>query len=628
MTIKYTILLIVFLLFSCKEEQINPTEEHITTNSACDSELIKQLRTSPSDSCIRILNSLNYKETNISCELERLAALTFSYSNLNRLDSVDIIAEKGLKLAREIKDSAKIIDFICRTAYAKSQKNQTDVAINYLTEGLAIGKKINSKKLYQVYDKIAMAYYIDRDFETSKKYFNESLRLIESKETIDSSLLSKTLSNKANYFTFEKKHDSAVWILKRAINYINPADNMRLGRAYQHLAGSMASNDNHDGAMNAYKTSLYYHKKANTPTTSLQYNMGVTQAHQQYYKEAEKHYFKSYEESTKMNDTRFILLTLEQLIYVNKKQGKYEKALDYLVMLNDANKKYDSIHEEETLDEFKVKYDVMIKEEQNESLALENQVISQSNQNKNLIIIIIVGFVTVLFVFLWFIYKQNNYRKQLENVELEQKLLRSQMNPHFIFNSISTIHSLITAQENKKAAKYLSKFSKLMRLTLENSRDKFVPLSDELLALENYISIQKLRFQNKFDHIINIDPSIESEYIGVPPMLIQPFIENAIEHGLRNLDYTGLIKISIQKNLKTNSISCVIDDNGVGINQSKEFSHQSTSQKKKSLSTEITRERLAILAKQTKTLSNLSIIQKKEENGTKVNLDIPYIDLT
>ncbi len=211
------------------------------------------------------------------------------------------------------------------------------------------------------------------------------------------------------------------------------------------------------------------------------------------------------------------------------------------------------------------------------------------------------------------LYKQRQYRFEKRNIQMQQRLLRSQMNPHFTFNTLYAIQNEI--QENPdKATSYLLKFSRLLRLILENSTQNFVLLNEELEALKKYIQLQKFRFPNKFEFEIDLLNVEEEDFIFIPPMLIQPMIENSIEHGFSGIDYVGKIKLTLE--LKNNFLKCIIEDNGVGFNITSKDKERSTS--------------TLLIDKYLKnsTKKGIEIINKSNNNshqsGVVVKLNIPY----
>ncbi len=212
-----------------------------------------------------------------------------------------------------------------------------------------------------------------------------------------------------------------------------------------------------------------------------------------------------------------------------------------------------------------------------------------------------------------------------ENLETEQRLLRSQMNPHFIFNSMNSIQSYISGNDSFTAMTYLSKFAQLMRNILENSRKSLIVLSDEIDTLELYMELERTRFKKKFDFKITIEPELPVETIYIPPMLIQPFVENSIKHGLRNKQESGLLEIEFGQN--RNFITCVIKDNGIGREKAMEL-NMGANKPHQSLGMQVTQERLEILSKEKGVNINFEITDLKDKNGgaagMQVVINIPF----
>jgi hypothetical protein len=207
---------------------------------------------------------------------------------------------------------------------------------------------------------------------------------------------------------------------------------------------------------------------------------------------------------------------------------------------------------------------------------------------------------------------------------LEQQLLRSQMNPHFIFNSLTAIQGFFYSKDPSGAARYLSKFSRLMRLILENSRVEYAAMDKEIKTIENYLELQKLRFDEKFDYRVVVDDAIDAEMIAIPPMLAQPFVENAIEHGILAKQEKGFIEVRYL--LQEESVLIEVEDDGVGIEYSLE--NKLEDQKKhQSLATKISRERLQNLYRYKKKNIQFRVLDKKKlgkKSGTLVSFMVPY----
>lgn len=218
---------------------------------------------------------------------------------------------------------------------------------------------------------------------------------------------------------------------------------------------------------------------------------------------------------------------------------------------------------------------------------------------------------------------QSNYKRQL--TELEMKALQAQINPHFIFNCMNSINEMILDGDNPNASKYLTKFSKLIRLILENAETTEVSLKNEVDLLEAYIQLEALRFKGNIRHDINIKNNIDIDNTYLPSMVLQPFVENAIWHGLLHKKETenGQINISIEQ--QDEQLVCTIEDNGVGRQKAFELQQKSV-WKSKSLGLKITEERLKLLSKELQR-QLIRIIDLKDPSGqaigTRVIVNIP-----
>jgi ligand-binding sensor domain-containing protein len=202
--------------------------------------------------------------------------------------------------------------------------------------------------------------------------------------------------------------------------------------------------------------------------------------------------------------------------------------------------------------------------------------------------------------------------------EVEMKALKAQMSPHFIFNSLNSINRYIIKAEPEKASLYLTKFSKLIRLILDNSNLKIISLEQEINALKLYIELEALRFNEKFAYTLTVNPELNPMSIGVPPMIIQPFIENAIWHGLLHKESPGQLDISIER--FGSGLKCIITDNGVGRKKAAELKSKSVN-KEKSYGMKITKDRLAMLNGESK-VSGVEIIDLEDEKGNSTGTQV------
>ncbi len=213
--------------------------------------------------------------------------------------------------------------------------------------------------------------------------------------------------------------------------------------------------------------------------------------------------------------------------------------------------------------------------------------------------------------------KHRKARFEKEAATLETQALRSQMNPHFIFNALNSISAFVQKNQPDAAVSFLSRFARLMRLVLENSRQSEVPLKDDLEALDAYMHLERARGGEKFDYTITVDPAIDQENTLVPPLVIQPFVENAIWHGMAGKEGKGHITLSVTK--RGDQLVMAIEDNGVGRNAPKQVVDGAP--KKSSLATAITQARLDLVQKQKGKPAGFAYIDLPQ--GTRVELSLP-----
>jgi sensor histidine kinase YesM len=205
--------------------------------------------------------------------------------------------------------------------------------------------------------------------------------------------------------------------------------------------------------------------------------------------------------------------------------------------------------------------------------------------------------------------------------------LRGQMNPHFIFNSLSSINWFIMENDKDTASDYLTRFSRLMRMVL-NAQRPMIPLEDELKMLQLYLDMERLRLEYSFDYSITFTNTIDAGSVSIPPMLLQPFCENAIWHGFRNKEGQGHININIRT--EDHLLECVVTDNGIGRKQAAAFKKKSP-KAEQSFGLDITRERLALFSEENDADADFEMEDVEDENGickgTRVILKIAYKEL-
>ncbi|MGX5817626.1 tetratricopeptide repeat-containing sensor histidine kinase [Chitinophaga lutea] len=308
-----------------------------------------------------------------------------------------------------------------------------------------------------------------------------------------------------------------------------------------------------------------------------------------------------------------------------KLAGDFTKSIDHT---NISLAYKDSLLEERSSTEFaqmQALHEVHLKDSQIKQLQ-QDQELSQLRIRRNLAIAIALGgFLFMAIVGGFFYIRHRNLQANRQTLQLELRSLRSQMNPHFIFNSLSSIHRYIWSNNQEEASDYLTKFSKLMRMILDNSQHTFIPLNKELEALRLYLDLEALRCNNGFDYRILVDEEINEEEVLIPPMIIQPYVENAIWHGLVHRKEKGELEIAVR--LRGRVLEVTVFDNGIGrklameIREKKDRTHNSMGMK-------VTEGRIALIRKINNTKdANVEIFdlenEKGEATGTRVKIILP-----
>ncbi|MBQ0786652.1 MAG: histidine kinase, partial [Oceanihabitans sp.] len=257
--------------------------------------------------------------------------------------------------------------------------------------------------------------------------------------------------------------------------------------------------------------------------------------------------------------------------------------------------------------------------------ASENEIVKlRLAQNKRILLLSVFGALLTLGI-LYVLNRQKSLKSEKQIIMLEQDMLRNQMNPHFIFNTLNSIKLYIINNEKENAVYYLNKFSKLIRKILVASTEKEISLAEEIETMTLYMNIENIRFDNEIQYKIEMDKNVNAEIIKVPSLILQPFLENALWHGLSSKTKNKEIHVHIEKP-KHNAVSIYITDNGIGRVASEKINKQKTL-KRKSVGISITKERLDHFSKQFTNDYKLEILDLYDANnlasGTKVIIEIP-----
>lgn len=313
-----------------------------------------------------------------------------------------------------------------------------------------------------------------------------------------------------------------------------------------------------------------------------------------------------------------------QLYNLYYSQSELNEALERYILYHQTLDKYNNFELIAAVEEIQNRYESEKKEQRIIFLSQENVMTELQLKQSRVITFSIIGLFLFTILIAILLIRMIKIRSEQKSLILEQRLLRSQMNPHFMFNALSNITNLVEKKDHLTASKFLNRFSRLLRHILESSREDFIPFNEELKNLENYIELQQLRFSEKFSYSISFKDGINPSDYMIPPMLIQPFIENAIEHGIKPKEGNG--NISLRFHLQDKSIVCNIEDDGVG--REKSFQIEKKSHPYRSYGIKIVQDRLAAIRKKTRIKVKINIIDLKSDDGatagTRIIINLPF----
>ncbi|MDH7447569.1 tetratricopeptide repeat-containing sensor histidine kinase [Aquimarina sp. 2201CG14-23] len=503
------------------------------------------------------------------------------------------------------------------------------VALEYLNKSIYLKEKNNDLfGLHNILNNIGAIYEKQEYPDKALEYYNRALKICN--ENNFKRGIVRTSIYIGNLFKNKKEYTKAFTFLNRALEISQEInDSEHIGFSLNYIGSVYRSLKKISLARECYKKAEHISLESeNLPTLCNSYRgLANTFLDENKNEKALFYALKSKEIANKLNSLSQKKRTSYLLFKIYENTKEYKKALashEEYKKLNDSLFNRENIQKIAELEyEYKYKSELELAEKKELKLTKTVKTTSRNleKSQRNLLLGVIAFLITTIILgTIIFFLKFRNEKSKTQNIIIEQKLLRSQMTPHFIFNSLSVLQGMILNKEEKNSVSYLSKFSKLLRITLENSRDKTVSLTQELIAVQNYLELQNIEAEKSYIYSISVDDVIDSSLFKIPPMLIQPFIENAIEHGFKNQKDNKEIDVLLTYTNK--ELRCVIKDNGIGIaaNQVQENKH------KKSLATTITSERLQMLSKDFKMKGSVTVEDRKKYNkqGTIVTLVIPH----
>ena len=557
--------------------------------------------------------------------INTLNVLSYHARRRQDLDAAKVFLERAVSTAREVRDTLPLADATNSLGNLYKEMALFSQAIDAYFEALKLWEqKGDSSGMSVAYGSIGLAYFYQKDYDRALEFSRKHLLLSEKRKDLWE--VSKICNTIAQTYNAMGNSDSALVYLRRSLA-LNRQMNYPTGEASScyNIASTLLYLSQPDsarwymnramGILAGTQTTVppeYYVTLANIEQVLGNFNQAMNNGLKAYTLGKEKQL------PLIVSDASLLLSDLYE------RSGREDMAYRYL---KEHMQLSDSISNDEFLKQvtrMEIQYDYDKKQKAAEYERVQERLMSENKirQQRTLItslgaLFLLAGFLTLLYL------RHTRLRARYSQMDLEQRLLRTQMNPHFIFNSLCAIQDLILANKPQKANAFLTKIARLMRNILENSREEYIALDKEIETLKLYMDVQQLRFDNGFNYEIVVDQNIDPENVSVPPMLAQPCVENSIEHGLLPKGENGRINVSYS--LKDGLMMLEVTDNGIGRDKASELKPQ---MKKESVSTKLTEKRLEHFRKSLRekqiSYEIIDLYDNGTASGTRVVMMLPW----
>lgn len=515
--------------------------------------------------------------------------------NLEQMDRAKLYLNQADRYLKNFPDDQLKARYICREGYLQLKNSNYPKALQLFHESKRRLEKLEKDLSLKDYYFITL---IESGLGTVHAQNNNPEKSIEAYEEVVKlcekigmrSRLSWHYLNVGNGYMTTQDYENASRYFKNAIKVVDDVNQQARAIAFANLGYCYLQKGQQKEALELFSKAypLFKEKRDKNLANIEWWRAKIFEEDRK--KRALKYYFKALEHAKKAPDYKLISVILKDIASLYANELDYKNAYDYQVLYDQAVQRYLYEVKDSEIRELEIKYNAERKEKEAEMFKLQAS-------------------------------------------GLQLKALRAQMNPHFVFNALNSVQNFITSNDGTLAAKYLAQFAHLMRQSLEYSELEVISLEKEIEFLRDYLEInEKLRFENKLSYEIIVDEDIEEDIYGVPTMIIQPYVENAIEHGIRPKK-NGLITVKFSSK-DENTILCVVEDDGVGRERVKILQDNNPSYKDhRSLGTKITQERLEILLKDKGNEEKaVRIIDLKDELtgeplGTRVEILIPIVEI-
>ncbi|MEM6803356.1 MAG: histidine kinase [Bacteroidota bacterium] len=573
----------------------------------------------------------SYKSGSLNGEAHSYYTLGLINYQLGRYETATENHQKALELFKKLGDKEGQYNSLKYLGLSQDGMGQQELALENLQRFKSQAKgKNKSSDLIEAENRISRIQYGNQAYDASLNSLENAIA--------EQGKLNDSIGIARNYL-FMGQVNQQIGNQDKAVNYYEDAGELasRLGdtvlaaNSFDYLSDLYRSQEDLGNELQVQQQALVFNRNAGDVSREgkVSKRIGEIYVEQNQIEEAIPYFQNSVDKASEVGELRTQQEAQQALASAFEKTGKIDEAIDNYrsaIALSDKIQEMeleaiaDSITFEKQLTQRDQKI-AMLRKDQELSESKRREQENKIAQQNFMLYALLAGLLLVL-ISGFFILRSYRARRKANQL-LMLKSLRSQMNPHFIFNSLNSINSFIAKQDERSANKYLSSFSRLMRTVLENSQQDFVPLITEIEVLERYLSLEHFRFQDKFEYEFIVDESVNRDQIDIPPMLIQPYVENAVWHGLRYKEAKGFLKLHMKQ--EDEQLIIHIEDNGIGRERSQALKtkHQKA---QKSTGLKNTEERLKIineLYKKEVQVKILDLDTDAEDIGTRVEIKLP-----
>ncbi len=530
-----------------------------------------------------------------------------------------------LKKSKDPTDKARLMNF---TGWLNYRSTKFTNSIEDFEKALVLAKDLGLKDVEaEVNLGLGRVYYSTRDFEKEEYYYQIYLDLVDWDK--EQSTIMTILLRLGDIQRDDERFEAGTETYAKLIELSRKVgDSLRLANTLNRMAWGFYQEGDLEQSLEVYTQTLEVSEMLDNKNliTNCLGNIGNIYRDWNYYEKAIEYYTLSIEVSREIKDIYNLTWLYKDISAMYADMGRYDKAYDNFMLHSAYNDTLMSEDYNRRLLQAQTTYE-------REKSEQELELMQVRLQRNNYLLYGLGGLSLFIIVVAILLIRSSRLRskQKLEAMnhrisDLTQKNLRTQMNPHFIFNTLNSIQYYVFKNDRIASNNYMTKFAKLIRKTLENSEQPAIPIDEEIDALKLYLELESLRFKKKFDWKIEIDEEIDTYMYKIPTMLIQPFVENAIGHGLMHKIGKGYINIELK--LDKECIICSIEDNGIGRKKAMEIKN-GKKENHRSLGTSITESRLRLVnslyGKNMRVDYTDMIDDEGKASGTRVEICIPII---